>query len=212
VQKWILGKISDPRLFPTDTTNILVAASAYPSGGLNTPQSSTPIPAGPTSLNSSVATLGGRDWLGRASGFPENFEQDIRSIYRQMMRCYAHLYHGHWLRPFWDVNAYKELNTCFIHFINVGKLFDLLGDKETEPMQPLIDLWLQKGYLAVSQSPTPAPAPQFQQPQHFQQPFQQPHQLQQFQQPQQVPQAQQIHQIQQAPQNIFHQQQPPPSN
>jgi len=64
-----------------------------------------------------------------------------------MMRCYAHLYHGHWLTPFWDVNAYKELNTCFIHFVNVGKLFALIGDKEMEPMQPLIDLWVSKGLL-----------------------------------------------------------------
>lgn len=63
------------------------------------------------------------------------------------MRCYAHIYHGHWLDPFWNVNAYKELNTCFIHFVNVGKLFGLLGDKEIEPMQPLVDLWLAKGLL-----------------------------------------------------------------
>jgi hypothetical protein len=70
-----------------------------------------------------------------------------------MMRCYAHLYHGHWLTPFWDVNAYKELNTCFIHFVNVGKLFSLIGDKEMEPMQPLIDLWGSKGLLPSSAPP-----------------------------------------------------------
>ena len=64
-----------------------------------------------------------------------------------MMRCYAHIYHGHWLDPFWNVSAYKELNTCFIHFINVGKLFNLIGDKEIEPMQPLVDLWAEKGLL-----------------------------------------------------------------
>lgn len=64
-----------------------------------------------------------------------------------MMRCYAHLYHGHWVEPYWHLNSHKELNTCFIHFINVGKLFNLLGDKEMEPMQPLIDLWLAKGLL-----------------------------------------------------------------
>src|SRR5438874_303761 len=45
------------------------------------------------------------------------------------------------------INPYKELNTCFIHFINVGKLFNLLGDKEIEPMQPLVDVWLAKGLL-----------------------------------------------------------------
>jgi len=68
-----------------------------------------------------------------------------------MMRCYAHIYHGHWLEPFWNVNAYKELNTCFIHFVNVGKLFGLIGDKEMEPMQSLIELWLAKGLLPQPQ-------------------------------------------------------------
>ena len=64
-----------------------------------------------------------------------------------MMRCYAHLYHGHWLDPFWHLNAYKELNTCFIHFVSVGKLFGLLAEKEMEPMMPLIELWTAKGLL-----------------------------------------------------------------
>ena len=49
-----------------------------------------------------LSVLAGKDWLGKSSGFPENFETDVKSIYRQMMRCYAHLYHGHWLDPFWE--------------------------------------------------------------------------------------------------------------
>lgn len=162
-----MGKINDPSIFPTDTTSATFSASApsvqsYASGSL-TPQS-TPQPLGPT--NVSASQLSGRDWLGKSSGFPETFEGDIKSIYRQMMRCYAHIYHGHWLDPFWHVGAYKELNTCFVHFINVGKLFGLLGDKEIEPMQPLVDLWLAKGLLPPSpqQQPkdnvAPAAAPQ----------------------------------------------------
>ncbi|KAF2019012.1 Mob1/phocein [Aaosphaeria arxii CBS 175.79] len=141
VQKWIVGKINDPSIFPTDTSS----AAAYPSGSL-TP-AGTPQPLGPTNLNAPLNQLSGREWLGKSSGFPETFESDIKSIYRQMMRCYAHLYHGHWLDLFWNVGAYKELNTCFVHFINVGKLFGLLGDKEIEPMQPLVDIWLAKGLL-----------------------------------------------------------------
>jgi hypothetical protein len=130
VQKWIVGKINDSNIFPTDTTSVTLA----------TPEQ-----------------LAGRDWLGKSSGFPETFESDIKSIYRQMMRCYAHIYHGHWLEPFWNVNAYKELNTCFIHFINVGRLFNLIGDKEIEPMQPLIDLWTEKGLLPVLPQKEAAP-------------------------------------------------------
>ena len=154
VQKWILGKISDSALFPTDTStfaNSTIAAASASAATSSAASGSTaataPIPAGPTSLNASLSTLSGRDWLGKASGFPEHFEADIRSIYRQMMRCYAHLYHGHWLDPFWHLNAYKELNTCFIHFVNVGKLFGLLAEKEMEPMMPLIELWTAKGLL-----------------------------------------------------------------
>ncbi|KAF2656486.1 Mob1/phocein [Lophiostoma macrostomum CBS 122681] len=162
VQKWIIGKISDPSIFPTDTSSSAftpTAASSYVTGSI-TPGSSTPQPLGPTSLNAPLSQLAGRDWLGKSSGFPETFEADIKSIYRQMMRCYAHIYHGHWLEPFWHVNAWRELNTCFIHFINVGKLYNLLGDKEVEPMQPLIDLWLSKGLLSP-----PSPSQQQQPPQ-----------------------------------------------
>jgi len=70
-----------------------------------------------------------------------------------MMRCYAHLYHGHWLDPFWNINAYKELNTCFIHFVNVGRLFGLLSEKELEPMAPLIEIWQAKGLLPSPTKP-----------------------------------------------------------
>jgi hypothetical protein len=152
VQKWIVGKINDPNIFPTD---MISGANQFASGGLATSGANTPIAAGPTSINAPLSSLSGREWLGKGAGFPESFETDIRSIYRQMMRCYAHIYHGHWLEPFWHINAYKELNTCFIHFINVGKVFGLLGDKEMEPMQPLIDIWTAKGLL-----PAPPAAPQ----------------------------------------------------
>lgn len=156
-----MGKISDPNLFPTDTS--FQNSVTYASGGFSTPGAERPIPAGPTSINAPLSSLAGRDWIGKASGFPENFETDIRSIYRQMMRCYAHIYHGHWLEPFWHINAYKELNTCFIHFVNVGKLFNLIGDKEMEPMQALIDLWMARGLLPAppqaAATPTSSGAP-----------------------------------------------------
>ena len=150
VQKWIVGKISDPNLFPTDT-------NSTPMSYATTPGTDSPMSAGPTSMNTQLSGQSGRDWLGKPSGFPENFEADIKSIYRQMMRCYAHLYHGHWLHPFWHIGAYKELNTCFVHFVNVGKLFGLIGEKEMEPMQPLIDIWMAKGLLPSQPKAEAAP-------------------------------------------------------
>jgi len=148
VQKWIMNKINDPRIFPTDTT--FQVSATYASGGTSTPGSSTPIPAGPTTLNTSLSVLAGRDWLGKSSGFQENFESDIRNLYRQMCRCYSHIYHNHWLDPFWHVGAHKELNTCYIHFITVGKLFELLVEKDLKPMQPLLDIWTAKGLLPAA--------------------------------------------------------------
>ena len=124
VQKWIMGKINDRRIFPTDT-NI------------------TP-PRGQAASN--------KDWMGKPSGFPDTFENDIKSLYRQMFRCYAHLYHGHWVEPFYHLNVHKELNTCFIHFVNVGKEFDLLDDKDLKPMQPIVDIWISKGLLPGPQT------------------------------------------------------------
>ncbi|KAK3076343.1 hypothetical protein LTS18_013274, partial [Coniosporium uncinatum] len=45
----------------------------------------------------------------------------------------------------------KDLNTCFVHFINVGRVFNIIGDKEMQPMMPLIQIWEAKGLLPTSQ-------------------------------------------------------------
>ncbi|KZF26450.1 Mob1/phocein [Xylona heveae TC161] len=145
VQKWISGKLLDPNTLPTDPNTVSSAtpsAATYASGGLNTPGSNTPIPAGPTSLNLPLSALAGHDWIGKASNFPEHFYTDCKNIARQMFRCYAHLYWGHWLDPFYHIGRTKDLNSCFVHFLNVSLLFGLLTEKDTEPMQPLIDIWI----------------------------------------------------------------------
>ncbi|KAM3418576.1 hypothetical protein BST61_g4552 [Cercospora zeina] len=123
IQTWVAGKIQDESVFPTST---FTQAPPVPS-----PQSVSNDP---------------NNWLGKASGFPQRFEAEIKNMYKQMFRCYAHLYWQHWM-AFWDLNAYRELNTCFIHFINIGRSANLLTDRDTEPMQPLIDLWLRRGDL-----------------------------------------------------------------
>lgn len=135
VQKWIMTKIGDTRLFPTDPNFAPTSASAYQSSGGSQD----------------------RDWMGRSVGFPESFFNDIRSLYRQMFRCYAHLYFAHWLEPFYHLSTYKELNTCFIHFINVGRAFDLLAEKDLLPMMPLIQIWTAKEII-------PPPSSQMQPP------------------------------------------------
>jgi hypothetical protein len=150
VQKWIYGKIQDPNIFPTDPPLATLSAgntTNYASGSLaGTPGTQTPpaIPAGPTTLNTPLSTLSnpqGPEWIGKSSGFPEHFYQDCKNMMRQMFRCYAHLYHGHWVDPFYHVNKYPELNSCFVHFVTVAKLYGLLSEKDMEPMRPLIEIF-----------------------------------------------------------------------
>ena len=67
-------------------------------------------------------------------------------MYKQMFRCYAHLYWQHWLF-FWDTSSHRELNTCFVHFVNVGRIYGLFNERDVEPMTPLIEIWVKQGVL-----------------------------------------------------------------
>ncbi|EMD01243.1 hypothetical protein BAUCODRAFT_53158, partial [Baudoinia panamericana UAMH 10762] len=120
IQTWVNGKIQDPALFPTDTLS-----------------SPPPLPT----LQALTDNPNPNYWLGKLSGFPPRFETEIKNMYKQIFRCYAHLYWQHWFF-FWDTSSHRELNTCFVHFVNVGRLYGLFTDKDAEPMQPLIDLWV----------------------------------------------------------------------
>ncbi|KAI9722218.1 MAG: hypothetical protein M1812_001690 [Candelaria pacifica] len=144
VQKWVNSKVHNPAIFPTDSASLTThsAGSTYASGSLSSPQSA-PIAAGPTSLTTPLSTLAGSDWIGKSSGFPETFPKTCCDIMRQMFRCYAHLYWSHWTEPFYHLNQNRQLNSCFVHFMTVAKLFGMLTDKDVEPMQPLIDIWLR---------------------------------------------------------------------
>ena len=109
---------------------------------------------GPTTPNGTGSALASRNWIGRSAGFPENFFTDIKTIFRQIFRIYAHIYHSHWVDPFWHItgsnppsSGWTDLNSCFVHFITVAKLFGLLSEKDLEPMQPLIDIWVGNGSI-----------------------------------------------------------------
>lgn len=66
-----------------------------------------------------------------------------------MFRVYAHLYHAHFIDPFYHLNLEKQLNSCFSHFILTATALDLLKPQDLEPMQPLIDLWAANGTFPV---------------------------------------------------------------
>ncbi len=151
VQRWIVGKIHDPATFPTDPPTS-VASTAFASGDTSSPatySTGAPIAAPPTSLSAPLSQLSGQqnDWVGKPSGFPPNFHADVRSIIKQMFRCYAHLYHGHWENPFWHINRHLELNSCFVHFVTVAMYYDLLSRKDMEPLQGLIDIFVGQGVI-----------------------------------------------------------------
>ncbi|KAF9248945.1 hypothetical protein DTO013E5_8100 [Penicillium roqueforti] len=130
VEKWIVSKIHDPVMFPTEKVNgIPETSSIKEANGASTTPSD---PANPD------------DWIGKSSGFPQTFYKDCQGIMKQMFRCYAHLYHAHWLNPFWHINKHDVLNMCFVHFVTVSKYYGLVSDKEMEPMQPLIELFIKQ--------------------------------------------------------------------
>ncbi|KAJ6190157.1 Mob1/phocein [Penicillium mononematosum] len=130
VEKWIVSKIHDPVMFPTEKVNGTPETSAIKeaNGASTTPSD----PANPD------------EWIGKSSGFPPTFYKDCQGIMKQMFRCYAHLYHAHWLNPFWHINKHDVLNMCFVHFVTVSKYYGLVSDKEMEPMQPLIELFIKQ--------------------------------------------------------------------
>jgi hypothetical protein len=152
VRRWIHGKFSDPKTFPTEP--LAPSAATYASGNVASTDGTPPIAVGPGNVNAPLSVLSGRNWVGKSSGFPENFFTDVRTIFRQIFRIYAHVYHSHWVNPFWHIRStnppcsgWTDLNSCFVHFITVAKLFGLLSDKDMEPMQPLIDIWIANGSI-----------------------------------------------------------------
>ena len=125
MQRWISGKIDDTNVFPTDPAGVSYA--------INTQQTTSSHPNADG------------DWIGRRSGFPQNFVDDCRTIFHQMFRVYAHLYWAHFVEPFYQLNLEKQLNSCFSHFILTATALDMLKPYGLEPMQPLVDLWAANG-------------------------------------------------------------------
>lgn len=140
VEKWIVSKIHDPVMFPTENVNGIPETSSIKDAAANGAPPATPTdPSTPVGANSNPD-----EWIGKSSGFPQTFYKDCQGIMKQMFRCYAHLYHAHWLNPFWHINKHDILNMCFVHFVTVAKYYQLVSDKEMEPMQPLIDLFIKQ--------------------------------------------------------------------
>lgn len=126
VQQWISDKINDTSVFLTNSSTTSYAFNP----ALNSGVSSDP-----------------EDWIGKQSGFPENFVHICRIIFRQMFYIYAHLYWEHFFEPFYHLGLEKELNSSFSHFLLTAIGLDMLKPHDLKPMQYLIDILAANGTL-----------------------------------------------------------------
>jgi MOB kinase activator 1 len=73
-----------------------------------------------------------------SSDFGKNFLPTAKKILSRMFRVYAHVYHSHWEKVK-SLGAEAHINTCFKHFYYFTNEFQLIDDKDMEPMKSLID-------------------------------------------------------------------------
>ena len=66
--------------------------------------------------------------------FPRNFKVIVGDIFRRLFRIYAHCYYHH-LEAFQELNEVVHLNTSFKHFILFSHEFDLIPQKQLEPLK-----------------------------------------------------------------------------
>ncbi|KAL2761132.1 hypothetical protein ACRALDRAFT_2039616 [Sodiomyces alcalophilus JCM 7366] len=154
MQRWIGGKVNDERLFPTDPAGVSWAPnpSAVPPTANQSasqhqvqPEPELASEAGGPPEFADADQDGEENWVGRRSGFPKEFANVSRTIFLQMLRVYAHLYHNHFVEPFYHLNLEKQLNSCFSHFLVTAASLDMLRKEDLEPVQSLLDLWAASG-------------------------------------------------------------------
>lgn len=71
------------------------------------------------------------------TGFPENFRNVVKTIMRRLFRVYAHIYHAH-LDEIVACGAEAHLSTCFRHFMYFSAEFNMLPQKELDPLREVL--------------------------------------------------------------------------
>lgn len=91
--------------------------------------------------------------------FPANFRQRVSRIFRRLFRVYAHIYYSHFDYIIQQA-AQAHVNSCFKHFVLFVKEFQLVDDKEMEPLKDVINGLLNKSREEPEeQTATPPPTP-----------------------------------------------------
>jgi hypothetical protein len=85
--------------------------------------------------------------------FHPSFPATIRTIYRQLLRIFAHMYHAHYPQIL-HLRSEPHFNSLFAHFLAFGREYELLDvrDIKGEPSAPvgvglLWERWKEKGIL-----------------------------------------------------------------
>jgi len=85
--------------------------------------------------------------------FHQTFPSTIRSIYRQLLRVFAHIYHAHYPQIL-HLRFEPHFNSLFAHFLAFGREYELLDvrDVKGEPSAPvgigaLWERWKEAGIL-----------------------------------------------------------------
>ncbi|KAA8894851.1 Mob1/phocein [Sphaerosporella brunnea] len=102
-------------------------------------------------------------------GFPQSFEQTCKGIYKQMFRIFAHIYHTHFDKIL-HMSLEAHFNSLFVHFIHFSRTFNLLEQRDLEPLRALIENFEEQGlFKDGSSSRAQQQPPQQQQQQQPQQ-------------------------------------------
>jgi len=109
VFNWIQDKTNDENIFPTKTKPTTTAMLNTPSAGALTSSPGTPGAQQPG------------DWIGKEGGFPPEFYERCRGIYKQMFRVFAHIYHTHFDKIV-HLSLEAHWNSFFAHFVAFGRV------------------------------------------------------------------------------------------
>ncbi|KAF5315429.1 hypothetical protein D9619_007281 [Psilocybe cf. subviscida] len=85
--------------------------------------------------------------------FHPSFPATVRTVYRQLLRVFAHMYHAHYPQIL-HLRSEPHFNSLFAHFLAFGREYELLDvrDIKGEPNAPvgvglLWERWKEKGIL-----------------------------------------------------------------
>ncbi|KAI9564104.1 hypothetical protein GHT06_007842 [Daphnia sinensis] len=68
--------------------------------------------------------------------FPKTFSSQCKKILTRLFRVFVHVYIHHFDRLV-AIGAEAHVNTCYKHFYYFIRQFDLIGDRELEPLQEM---------------------------------------------------------------------------